>query len=203
MTKLGFFTNAWANAPIATNEFITPKDGQYRVIIEKVDYAEQDNEGNECDPTFVFTFTIKEGENEGLKFRRFTTLRNEKSFSYFKRDLQIIGIPIPRDPEELPNVTRSAVGVIIEVTIKSRMYNDKKYKDVYFDKRIGKEQRQEENPFLPPEQRPQANRQTATQYQQPPQYQQQQRSTQQWAQQPAAFNDVPFNPNDYDNQIPF
>ncbi|MCQ2101011.1 MAG: hypothetical protein MJZ10_11975 [Fibrobacter sp.] len=212
MTKLGFLANDWANAPIATNDFITPKDGQYKVIIEKVDYAERDNDGNECDPTFIFTFTIEEGENKGQKFRRFTTIRSPKAMSYFKRDLQIIGIPIPKDPEELINIVIEAVGVILIVTVKSRTYNEKRYIDVYFDKRIGKQNMQQQmpedyNPFVDESraQRPQANREPQTNQQtarQPQTYQQTARQPQSWEQQPAGYQEAPFNPDAYE-RIPF
>lgn len=174
MSKLNQFKYDWNNAAIATNEYITPEDGQYRVMIENVKYTENDKDGFETDPTFIYTFVVTDGKYKGQKFRRFTTIRNEKSASYFKGDLQKLGIPIPADIEELPEIVTGANGIILDLTVKTRNVNGKDYKDIYFDKRIGK--------------------QTASQPPQP-------RNNAPISQQPPEL--PPFNPNVYDNDIPF
>ena len=109
MSKLNQFKYDWNNAAIATNEYITPEDGQYRVMIENVKYTENDKDGFETDPTFIYTFVVTDGKYKGQKFRRYTAIRNEKSASYFKGDLQKLGIPIPADIEELPEIVRTCL----------------------------------------------------------------------------------------------
>lgn len=186
MSKLSQYANDWRNAPVVTSEYITPEDGSYRVIIEGVKYAECDKDGNETDPTFIYIFCILEGNCRGQKFRRFTTIRNEKSAGFFKGDLQKLGLPIPSDPEELPNVFMSAPGIVVDVTVKTRNVNGKDYKDVYFDKVIGRPQQQ------------------AMQQQMPPAYQPQQRQfTDARAQPPKGFYAQPPQPQGYPDDIPF
>ena len=194
MSKLSFYSSDWKNAQVATSEYITPEDGQYKVLIENVSYTEQDRDGNESDPSFVFTFQIMEGNQQGQRFRRFTTLRNENAFGFFKRDLQKLGIPIPDDVEELPTVTQTAIGVIMGVTVKSRFYKDKCYKDIYFDKRLGKQASPTQAMQQPQAVRPQP--QTVN----PPR--QTVRPQPQWAQVPRGYVETPFNPDQYDD-IPF
>ena len=140
MSRLGDHWNDWRNAPIATNDFIKPEDGTYRVIIEGVRYKETDDQGNMTDPTFIYTFRILEGNNQGQRFRRFTTIRDERSASYFKGDMQKLGLPIPANPEELPNVYMSVGGTVVDVTVRTKTINGKEYKDIYFDRLVGKQQ---------------------------------------------------------------
>ena len=211
MSKLGFYTEDWRAAQAVTSEYITPKDGVYRVIIESVKYAEVDSEGRETDPTFIYVFCILEGECRGQKFRRFTTIRNERSAGYFKGDMIKLGLPIPANPEDLPNVFQNAQGIVVDVTVKTKTVNGKDYKDVYFDKAIGRQ--------APPQPAPQQPRQFTDARAQAPQgyYQQQQAyrppQPQPQRQQPQAYapqsspDDIPFDPNDYtgirNEQIPF
>lgn len=192
MSKLGFYTEDWRAAQAVTSEYITPKDGVYRVIIESVKYAEVDSEGRETDPTFIYIFCILEGECRGQKFRRFTTIRNERSAGYFKGDMIKLGLPIPANPEDLPNVFQSAPGIVIDVTVKTKTVNGKDYKDVYFDKAIGRQ--------APPRPAPQV------QDGRPMQGQPQRQQPQAYA--PQSYpDDIPFDPNDYNgirnDKIPF
>ncbi len=192
MSKLSFYADQWQNTPIATNEYITPEDGQYRVVIEEVKYTEDNT-----NPMFTFTFVITEGKQKGQKFRKFATLKNENSISYFKRDLQTIGLPVPRDIEELPGITESAAGVLMEVTVRSRIVNEKTYRDVYFDKRLGKHA----VPQQPPQQyQPQQPYQT--QANMPPQQHRQPSPQAGWTQQPQAGQNTTFGAND-DPGFPF
>lgn len=139
MSRLGGYFTIWNQAEPIMNEFITPEDGQYRVIIEEVKYSELDKDNQPCDPTFVYTFRILEGKYKDQKFRRFTTIRDERSAGFFKGDMMKLGMPIPQNPEELPNMFLTTVGIILDVTVKTKTVNDKKYKDIYFDKMIGKQ----------------------------------------------------------------
>lgn len=190
MSKLSFYQNDWANAAIQSNEYITPEDGKYRVIIESVEYSEVDKDGNSSDPTFIYTFQILEGSSKGQKFRRYTTIRNERSASFLKGDLQILGMPIPSDPEDLPQLFLSAAGIVLDLTVKTKTVNDKNYKDVYFNKLVGRQQIQQQ---LPQRQAPQQYQQPPQNYtNQPPQYQQQQ------YQQAQQQGFVPYN-----EEIPF
>lgn len=189
MSKLGFYTEDWRAAQAVTSEYITPKDGVYRVIIESVKYAEVDSEGRETDPTFIYVFCILEGECRGQKFRRFTTIRNERSAGYFKGDMIKLGLPIPANPEDLPNVFQNAQGIVVDVTVKTKTVNGKDYKDVYFDKVIGRRTR----PAVQVQDGRPMQGQFTDARAQPPKgfYAQQQQCAQ-----PQAY--ATFDPNDYD-----
>lgn len=174
MSKLSYFREDWKRAEIATSDYITPEDGQYRVAIEEVRYSETDRDGNASDPTFIYTFRIMSEKGKGQKFRRFTTIRNEKSASYFKGDLQKLGMPIPADPEDLPNIFMSAAGIILDLTVKTKIINGKDYKDIYFDKMVGRQQpEQRQAPQQFPPQPPQGYYSQPQRYQKPQQPQQQ------------------------------
>ena len=88
MDKLRSYSNDWRNAQIETSEYITPDDGKYRVLIDEVAYSERDKDGNETYPTFVYTFTITDGNCKGQRFRRYSSIRNERSAGFIKGDLQ-------------------------------------------------------------------------------------------------------------------
>ena len=189
MSRLSEFAENWRNAPVVTSEYITPEDGVYRVIIECVKYTEIDKDGNTVDPTFIYIFCILEGDCRGMKFRRFTTIRNERSAGFFKGDLQKLGLPISADPEELPNVFTSAPGIVVDVSVKTRNVNGKDYKDVYFDKVIGRRTR----PAVQVQDGRPMQGQFTDARAQPPKgfYAQQQQCAQ-----PQAY--ATFDPNDYD-----
>lgn len=196
MEKLRAYYNDWRNAQIETSEFITPDDGKYRVLIDEVTYSERDRDGNETYPTFIYAFTITEGNQKGQRFRRYSSIRNEKSAGFIKGDLQKLGIPIPANIEELPELFSSAAGSVIDVTVKTREVNGKPYKDVYIERLIGRQQTQPA-PQPQPVQYQQPSRFTDARaqppqgyYQQPPQYQQAQ---------PQAFG-AGYNQNE---EIPF
>ena len=87
MDKLRSYSNDWRNAQIETSEYITPDDGKYRVHIDEVAYSERDRDGNETYPTFIYAFTITEGNFKGQRFRRYSSIRNEKSAGFIKGDL--------------------------------------------------------------------------------------------------------------------
>lgn len=135
MSGLSEIQEEWARAS-AESSWITPDDGRYQVLIDNVEYTECDLDGNDTPPTFVYTFVIQSEKDKDKRFRRFATLRNEKSARYFKADLKKMGIPIPENPEELPALLKSAVGLVIDVTVKSRSVNGRTYRDVYFDQCI-------------------------------------------------------------------
>lgn len=168
MSMLGQYTQEWAQAKIEVSEFITPEDGRYRVIIDAVEYSERDKDGSATYPTFIYYFTITDGESKGLRFRRYSAIRNEKSAGFIKGDLQKLRIPIPADPEQLPDLFASARGSIIDVNVKSREIDGRTYKDIYIERLYGREQ-----PRPQAQQTPQA-----------PQYQQQTQQPRPQAQQP-------------------
>ena len=197
MSKLGSYAQDWQKAPVETSEFITPEDGKYRVRIDDVTYTEQDKDGRETYPTFIYSFTITEGDSKGQRFRRYSSIRNERSAGFIKGDLQKLGVPIPANPEELPELFKSAAGSVIDVNVKTKEINGKPYKDVYIERFIGKVQQpprpQQPQPiqYQPQRQFTDARAQPPQGfYQQPPQYQQPQ---------PQAFG-AGYNPND---DIPF
>lgn len=140
MDKLKTYYDVWANAQIETSEYITPDDGKYRVIIDDVSYSDKDKAGNETYPTFIYSFTITEGNLKGQRFRRYSSIRNEKSAGFVKGDLMKLGMPIPANVEELPELFRSAAGTIIDVNVKTREVNGKPYKDIYIDRLINRQQ---------------------------------------------------------------
>lgn len=195
MDKLRSYSNDWRNAQIETSEYITPDDGKYRVHIDEVAYSERDRDGNETYPTFIYAFTITEGNFKGQRFRRYSSIRNEKSAGFIKGDLQKMGIPIPANVEELPGLFVSARGLIIDVTVKTKDINGKPYKDVYIDRLVG---RQPQPPQQQPVQYQQPRQFTDARAQAPQGYYAQQ---QQFAQppQPQAFG-AGYNQND---EIPF
>lgn len=179
MEKLRAYYNDWRNAQIETSEFITPDDGKYRVLIDEVTYSERDRDGNETYPTFIYAFTITEGNQKGQRFRRYSSIRNEKSAGFIKGDLQKLGMPIPANVEELPELFSSAAGSVIDVTVKTREVNGKPYKDVYIERLIGRQQKQQRpQQQVPPAYQPQRQFTDARAqppqgyYAQPPQYQQ-------------------------------
>ena len=196
MDKLRSYSNDWRNAQIETSEFITPDDGKYRVLIDEVAYSERDRDGNETYPTFIYAFTITEGNFKGQRFRRYSSIRNEKSAGFIKGHLQKLGMPIPADVEELPELFRSAAGSVIDVTVKTREVNGKPYKDVYIDRLIGRQQTQPA-PQPQPVQYLQSRQFTDARAQPPQGYYQQPQQYQQ--PQPQAFG-AGYNQND---EIPF
>ena len=197
MSKLNAFYNDWQRAEIVTSEFITPEDGQYNVAIEEVRYTETDRDGNPTDPTFVYTFTITEGACSGQRFRRYTTIRNERSASYFKGDLKKLGLPIPANPEDLPAIVQDARGLIVQVTVRTKNVNGKDYKDVYFDRLLGRMTAPQ-----PRQQPPQGYAQQPRQY--PPQSVPYSNAPQGYAQQPPQYAAQTFAPqNIQDDDIPF
>ena len=137
MSRMSKFRGQWAQAPVMyTSEFETPEDGQYRCVIEDVKYSEADFNGNATDPTFIYILRVKEGNGAGMRFRKFQTIRTEKNLSFLKGDLSRLGLVVPSDPEEIIGVFQSARGLTIDVTVKSREYQGKIYKDCTIDRLI-------------------------------------------------------------------
>lgn len=215
MSKLNNFRTQWQQAPVMqSSEFDTPDDGIYRIVIEDVQYTERDKDNNETDPTFIYILRVVEGQYENMKFRKFTTLRTEKNLSYMKLDLVKLGLPVPADPEDLPDVHCGARGIVAEVTVKSREYIGRTYKDVYFDRLVARQQAQAVgNPFVndgrqaqaQAHAQAQAQAQNLRQYAQPPAQQPAQpptRQAQSFEMPPASYQDAPFDPDAYGG-IPF
>jgi hypothetical protein len=191
MSALGGFRNEWARAEATQNEYITPDDGKHSVLIEKVEYTEKDKDGNFTYPTFIYTFRILGGNQRDGRFRRFTVLRNEQSMGFCKGDMITLGLPIPQDPEELPNVFSGAAGIVAEVTVKTKNINGRDFKDIYINRRTGKQAEQPPAQYPQPQQFTDARAQPPQgYYAQPPQYQQEQ---------PQAFG-AGYNQNE---EIPF
>lgn len=139
MSKLSNFRSAWAAAPVMqAGEFNIPDDGKYSVVIENAAYTEKKQDGSDTDPTIVYTLYVQGGEWNGTRFRKYSTIRSEKSLGFIKGELSAMGFPIPSDPEEIPIVLASAKGIAMEITIKSRSVDGKAYKDVTFDKFLKK-----------------------------------------------------------------
>lgn len=137
MSKMSNFRNQWNQAPVMyTSEFQTPEDGQYRVVIEDVKYSEQDNNGNQTDPTYIYILRVNEGNGAGMRFRKFQTIRTKNNLSFLKGDLSRLGIVPPNDPEEIIIALQRAKGMTIDVTVTSREYNGKTYKDCTIDRLI-------------------------------------------------------------------
>lgn len=137
MSKMSNFRGQWSQAPVMyTSEFQTPEDGQYRVVIEDVKYTEEDRDGNPTDPTYIYILRVIDGKNLGIRFRKFQTIRTEKNLSFLKGDLARLGFAAPTDPEEIIILLQRAKGLTIEVTVSSREYNGKTYKDCSIDRRI-------------------------------------------------------------------
>lgn len=186
MSRMSNFRSQWSQAPVMfTSEFETPEDGQYRVVIEEVKYSETDRDNNPTDPTFTYILRVKEGKCAGMRFRKFTTIRTDKNLSFLKGDLTRLGLVVSADPEEIAAVFQSARGLTIDVTVKSREYQGKTYKDCTIDRLIKDSSASDPNynPFV------QDGR--TVQYRQQPQRQQ------------ANAQDMPpFDANYYDN-VPF
>ena len=140
MSKLNNIRHEWDNTEAKMSEFITPEDGDYRAMLESVTYSERDNDGNETDPTFVLVFCIAEGDKAGQKFRRFSTLRNANAISYFKGDVVKMGLSLPRDPEELPGLLQKAVGIVLDLTVRTKLVNGRAYKDIYINRFVKRAQ---------------------------------------------------------------
>lgn len=138
MSKLSNFRSAWAAAPVMHGEFNIPDDGKYSVVIENAAYTERKQDGTDTDPTIVYTLYVQGGEWNGTRFRKYSTIRSEKSLGFIKGELSAMGLPIPSDPEEIPVVLASAKGIAMEITIKSRSVDGRAYKDVTFDKFLKK-----------------------------------------------------------------
>lgn len=137
MSKMSNFRGQWSQAPVMyTSEFQTPEDGQYRVVIEDVKYTEEDRDGNPTDPTYIYILRVIDGKCLGIRFRKFQTIRTEKNLSFLKGDLSRLGFAAPNDPEEIIILLQRAKGLTIEVTVTSREYNGKTYKDCSIDRRI-------------------------------------------------------------------
>lgn len=137
MSKMRNFRNSWTQAPVMyTSEFQTPEDGQYRVAIDDVKYLEQDKDGNSTDPTFVYILRVVDGKSLGIRFRKFQTIRTEKNLSFLKGDLSRLGIVPPNDPEEIILALQRAKGLTIDVTVSSREYQGKTYKDCTIDRLV-------------------------------------------------------------------
>lgn len=146
MSRMSNFRGQWAQAPVMyTSEFETPEDGQYRCVIEDVKYSEADFNGNATDPTFIYILRVKEGNGAGMRFRKFQTIRTDKNLSFLKGDLSRLGLVVPSDPEEIIGVFQSARGLTIDVTVKSRDYQGKIYKDCTIDRLI---KNSNDNPFV-------------------------------------------------------
>ena len=186
MSRMSNFRGQWAQAPVMyTSEFQTPEDGQYRVAIDDVKYTEQDKDGNPTDPTYIYILRVVDGKSLGIRFRKFQTIRTEKNLSFLKGDLSRLGIVPPNDPEEIIIALQRAKGLTIEVTVTSREYNGKTYKDCTIDRLIKDSSASDPNynPFV------QDGRQA--QFRQQPQQQR-----------PNAQDMPPFDANYYDN-VPF
>lgn len=137
MSRMSSFRGQWAKAPVMyTSEFETPEDGQYRVVIEDVKYTEQDKNGTPTDPTYIYILRVKEGNGAGMRFRKFQTIRNENNLSFLKGDMSRLEIVAPTDPEEIIVALQRAKGLTVDVTVKSRIYNGKTYKDCTIDRLI-------------------------------------------------------------------
>ena len=153
MTKMGNFRAVWQQAPVMyTNEFEIPKDGTYRVVIEEVTYTEADRDNNPTDPTYIYILRVKEGEYANSKFRRYQTIKTEKNLSFLKGDLNRLGIVCPSDPEDIIFALQRAKGLTIDVTIKSRTFNGKEYKDINIDKLVRDQQPQQQQYQQQPQQ---------------------------------------------------
>lgn len=138
MSKLSYFQNDWNDAPVKTSSSVPP-DGTYDVFIENVSYSETDKDGFESDPQFVYNLRIRGGEYDQTTFKKFTTIRTAKNLSFLKGELTKLGLTVPENIEDIPDVFLNARGSLIEITIKTRKYNDKDYQDIYINKLIGKE----------------------------------------------------------------
>lgn len=152
MSKMSNFRGQWTQVPIMyTSEFQTPEDGQYRVVIDDVKYTEQDKDGNQTDPTYIYILRVIDGKNLGIRFRKFQTIRTEKNLSFLKGDLSRLGIVPPNDPEEIILALQRAKGLTIDVTVTSREYNGKTYKDCSIDRLIKESSvsNPNYNPFVP------------------------------------------------------
>lgn len=151
MSRMSNFRGQWTQAPVMYNsEFETPEDGQYRVVIEEVKYSEVDKDNNPTDPTYIYILRVKEGNGAGMRFRKFQTIRTEKNLSFLKGDIMRLGIVVPGDPEDIILALQRAKGLTVDVTVKSREYNGKTYKDCTFDRLIkdGAASDPSNNPFV-------------------------------------------------------
>lgn len=151
MSRMSSFRGQWSQAPVIyTSEFETPEDGQYRVVIEDVKYSETDRDNNPTVPTFTYILRVKEGKYAGMHFRKFTTIRTDKNLSFLKGDLTRLGLVVPADPEEIAAVFQGARGLTIDVTVKSREYQGKTYKDCTIDRLIkdSSTSNPNDNPFV-------------------------------------------------------
>lgn len=148
MSKMANFRGQWSQAPVMyTSEFDTPEDGTYRSVIEDVRYSETDRNGTPTDPTFIYIFRVKEGKGLGMRFRKFVTIKNDKNLSFLKGDLTRLELVVPADPEEIMGVFQSAHGLTVDVTVKTRHYQGKPYKDCTIDRLIKVDPHA--NPFAP------------------------------------------------------
>lgn len=183
MSRMSNFRGQWSQAPVMhASEFDTPEDGKYIVVIEEVKYSETDKDNNPTDPTYIYILQVKEGNGAGMRFRKFHTIKNEKNMSYLKGDMMTLGIVVPSDPEDIILALQRARGLTVEVTVKSRQYNGKTYKDCTIDRLIKDSSASDPNynPFV------QDGRQMRSRQQQQP-------------------NDdmPPFNADYYDNMPPY
>ena len=150
MSKLSAFRADWAAAkPMQAGEFDTPDDGKYAVVIEGAIYTERKQDGTETDPTIVYTLQIVDGECAGMRFRKYHTIKTVKNLGFLKGDLATLGLVIPSDPEDIPAVLAGARGMVVEVTVKSKMIDGKRFTDVALDKVLKKAAQapQSETPF--------------------------------------------------------
>lgn len=138
MSMLSSFQSEWEKAvPSTASEFHIPDDGTYNASVEDFLYTEESKTGAPT-PTFIYTLRIFDGGNEGMTFKKYVYIRTPKNLQFFKGELNAIGANIPRDLEDTVNAVKCVIGAVVEVTIKTRSYQGKEYKDIFINRLIKK-----------------------------------------------------------------
>lgn len=128
--KLKGLKKDWKEATKRTPEFgeFPLEDGRY---VSNVTGAEL-GESNSGRLQAVLTYTVAEGESEGVECKSYHGLDNENGIFYFQQTLARLGKEIPEDPAELEDVLAEIADE--QPLIKMKVVTKGEFTNVYIDK---------------------------------------------------------------------
>ena len=83
----------------------------------------------------TYELTLLNGEYKNKKVKKFASLDNADRLGYTKADLKRLGLEIPADIQDLPELLDTEViGIELVIDVKETTKGDVTYSNIYFDK---------------------------------------------------------------------
>ena len=105
----------------------------------------------------TYELTLLNGEYKNKKVKKFASLDNADRLGYTKADLKRLGLEIPADIQDLPELLDTEViGIELVIDVKETTKGDVTYSNIYFDKVLASSEEAD-----PPEEKTTAKRRTS------------------------------------------